>query len=69
MVQDTGLHRTWRPFGCWALTANISLGPVCMVVIPILWPDTDLTLLAQVYPMLLAAWATAAGIREWGKKT
>ena len=69
MVQTTRLHRTWRPFGYWALTINVSLGPVIMVVFPILWPNVNLLLIAQVYPMLLASWAAAAAIRQWGKNS
>jgi len=49
------------------MTINVSLGPPCMVITPVLWPATDLTLLAQVYPILLAAWVAAAGVRQWGK--
>lgn len=61
------MNKTWRPYGYWGLTINVSLGPVFMVTVPILWPETDLTLLAQVYPMLLAAWTAAAAVRQWGK--
>lgn len=67
MVQTAGLSRTWRPLGYWGLTVNVSLGPVFIGAVPILWPDADLTLFAQVYPMLLAAWVSAAAVRQWGK--
>lgn len=67
MVPIAGLSRTWRPFGYWGLTVNVSLGPAFMVAVPILWPDASLVLLAQVYPMLLAAWVAAAAVRQWGK--
>ncbi len=67
MVQTAGLSRTWRPLGYWGLTINVSLGPVFMVLVPILWPGTSLLYLAQVYPMLLAAWVSAAAVRQWGK--
>ena len=67
MVQIARFNRTWRPLGYWGLTINVSLGPVVMVLVPILWPGTSLLYLSQVYPMLLAAWAAAAAVRQWGK--
>ena len=69
MVQTTGLNRTWRPLGYWGLTINVTLGPVWMSVVPVIWPATNMTLLAQVYPTLLAAWVAAAAVRQWGKNT
>lgn len=38
-----------------------------MVLVPILWPDTDLSLLDGIYPTLFAAWIAAAAVRQWGK--
>ena len=65
MVQVSGLNRTWRPFGYWGLTLNVIYGPVVLVIGP---PQgLDLTLFAQVYPVILATWAAAAAVRQWGK--
>ena len=61
MVQTAGLRRTWRTFGYWGLTLNVTAGPGVLLAMP------EATLFAQVYPMLLASWAAAAAVRQWGK--
>jgi len=43
------------------LTLNVTAGPGVLLAMP------EATLFAQVYPMLLASWAAAAAVRQWGK--
>ncbi|AAT69480.1 gp89 [Alphaproteobacteria phage PhiJL001] len=50
------------------LTLNTGLGFPAMVTMAILGLGTDvLGILAGAYASLLATWAVAAGIRQWGK--
>ena len=57
----------WRQVGYWALTIQITLGLPALFVIPVIWPETNLTLASSAYMAVLAAWVAAAGIRQWGK--
>ena len=66
-MRDTA-SRWWRPVGCWALTLNASLGFPALVVMAILDKGTGVIgTLVGAYGTVLATWATAAGIRQWGK--
>lgn len=57
---------SWRPIGYWALTINAALGFPILAVATFM-SVTDLGVLAGAYASVLAAWAAAAGIRQWGK--
>ena len=70
MVQTIGHSRTWRPFGYWALTLNVSLIPPFIVLGPTILSTVDMVhvdMLSDLYPGLLAAWVSAAAVRQWGK--
>ena len=58
----------WRPFGAWALTLNAGLGFPVLMAMAIFDKGTDtIGVLVGAYGTVLATWATAAGIRQWGK--
>lgn len=59
--------RWWRQIGFWGLTVNMILG--FPTILGALWfaPNTNWDPLITIYPTILAAWCTAAGIRQWGK--
>lgn len=59
--------RLWRQVGFWGLTLNATFGFPVLVVLAVVCDDVDLGLMATIYPILLATWAAAAGIRQWGK--
>lgn len=60
--------KSWRPAGAWALTLNASLGFPALLAMAIFDKGTDnIGTLVGAYGTVLAAWATAAGIRQWGK--
>ena len=61
------LSRSWRPFGYWALTLNASLGFPAIVAGAVLAPDAPWAVVAGVYATILAAFCTAAAVRQWGK--
>ncbi len=70
MVQTAGRSRTWRPFGYWALTLNVSFIPLFVIAGPLLSPRIDtisVEMLTDLYPAMLACWAAAAAVRQWGK--
>ncbi len=70
MVQTAGRSRTWRPFGYWALTLNISFIPLFVIVGPLLTTHIDsinVEMVTDLYPAMLATWAAAAAVRQWGK--
>lgn len=61
------LARYWRPVGCWLLTLNAGFGfPVILVGI-FMFPGVDWGTASGTYATVLATWAAAAGIRQWGK--
>ena len=63
-----GASKWWRPVGYWALTINVALGFPAIVAMAVLDKGTAvLGTVAGTYASLLAAWAAAAGIRQWGK--
>lgn len=58
----------WRPVGAWFLTLNASLGFPALVAMAILDKGAgSIGTLVGAYGTVLATWATAAGIRQWGK--
>ncbi len=59
--------RWWRPVGQWALTVNAALGFPAIVVLAILKTGNELGVVAGAYATVLATWAAAAGVRQWGK--
>lgn len=62
--------RTWRPFGYWALTLHVAATPFLIVIGPELFPNFDsinIEILSDLYPATLAAWISAAAVRQWGK--
>ena len=65
-MRDTA-SRSWRPFGYWALTLNVAFGFPALVIGSVVSPETEWGIIAGSYASLLMAWATAAGIRQWGK--
>jgi hypothetical protein len=66
MTRDK-LSKTWRPFGCWMLTINVSFGFPGLFIATYLKPDTNWSIVSGTYAALLTAWIAAAGIRQWGK--
>ena len=65
-MRDTA-SKSWRPFGFWALTLNTSLGFPILIAGVYFKPEAPWGTLAGAYASLLATWAVAAGIRQWGK--
>lgn len=61
------MARYWRPFGCWLLTLNAGLGFPVIVVGMLLQPEANWGTVSGTYASVLACWAAAAGIRQWGK--
>lgn len=59
----------WRQFGFWGLTANAVAGLPALFVCVWTAPDVDWGVVAGAYATVLATWAAAAGIREWGKQS
>lgn len=60
----------WRPVGFWGLTLNAVLGfPVLLAALWIGPEGRDWSIMTALYPTVLATWAVAAGIRQWGKAT
>jgi len=59
--------KSWRPFGYWGLTLSATLGFPIVVVGVIIRPDANWGALTGMFTPVLAAWAVAAGIRQWGK--
>lgn len=60
--------RWWRQFGFWGLTANAVAGLPALFVGVMTAPDVDWGSVTGAYTAVLATWAAAAGIREWGKR-
>lgn len=58
----------WRPLGAWLLTLNAGLGFPALIAMAIMDKGTGVIgTLVGAYGTVLATWATAAGIRQWGK--
>lgn len=57
----------WRPAGAWALTLNASLGFPAIVALAAFGRGEHIGTVAGAYGTVLATWATAVGIRQWGK--
>lgn len=66
---DTRASRSWRPFGFWALTINSAVGFPVILIGLVVMPDSDWAVAAGAYATVLATWAAAAGIRQWGKNS
>ena len=57
----------WRQVGFWGITINAVLGFPALLLISFITPDSNLHYVSSAYPAVLATWAAAAGIRQWGK--